>query len=561
MPQASVIRYDSFTGGLNLRADPFQLSDDESPDMLNMDIDPRGGFAMRRGTVKINTSAIGGLAEGAFEPQMTFSWVSATPQLLVAANDKVFYSTGGNFTDTTITTTAAHGASMTAWDRLLYIATGSGSVVSKWNGSADTALTASATGQWQDSFASPTGTHAPKADYIAAHGSHMWVASTDENGTARPNRVRWSHPNFPESWREADFIDIVDGGDGITALVPFAGALLVFKRRSVHAIYGQDASNFQVVTLTNELGVPTPKCIASTESRVYFFSWPHGLYSWDNDSFRDEFDSLRPLIEQQTIHEDAIDQIFVSLVNHRIWVSVPEQADATPTFTYVLDPSLGGSREQSGGAWTRYALADNIGAACGVDYVTAGGLRYPIMFHPTNPWAYKVDQDLFQDEGVDYESYYVTKWVDAGTISAKKMWKRPDMVVLQPNIETILTFKVFRNWEESITRRTFTVTLPAGASGLIWAPSVGGGDHWATEDGEVIVTDDGTELLISGVDVEDGILGWGETTWGASADGSVFARGSNLGLARSIQLRVSGPGGLPWGVNTISYKFVPRRIR
>ena len=43
MPQVVVERYDDFTGGLNLRADQFQLSKNESPDMLNVEIDPRGG--------------------------------------------------------------------------------------------------------------------------------------------------------------------------------------------------------------------------------------------------------------------------------------------------------------------------------------------------------------------------------------------------------------------------------------------------------------------------------------------------------------------------------------
>ena len=39
-------RYDEradFTGGLNLRADQFNLGVSESPTLLNVDVDPRGG--------------------------------------------------------------------------------------------------------------------------------------------------------------------------------------------------------------------------------------------------------------------------------------------------------------------------------------------------------------------------------------------------------------------------------------------------------------------------------------------------------------------------------------
>lgn len=38
-----------FRGGLNLRADAFELAPNESPDMLNVDIDPRGGVEQRQG--------------------------------------------------------------------------------------------------------------------------------------------------------------------------------------------------------------------------------------------------------------------------------------------------------------------------------------------------------------------------------------------------------------------------------------------------------------------------------------------------------------------------------
>jgi hypothetical protein len=51
-PTASEIKLyalTDFTGGLNYRADPFQLHENESPDMLNVDLDPRGGISMRDG--------------------------------------------------------------------------------------------------------------------------------------------------------------------------------------------------------------------------------------------------------------------------------------------------------------------------------------------------------------------------------------------------------------------------------------------------------------------------------------------------------------------------------
>jgi len=53
-----------------------------------------------------------------------------------------------------------------------------------------------------------------------------------------------------KSWAESDYIDIVEGGSGITAIVPFNGNLLVFKKRAVFAILGYSTDTFQVVGLT-----------------------------------------------------------------------------------------------------------------------------------------------------------------------------------------------------------------------------------------------------------------------------------------------------------------------
>ena len=47
-----------FTGGLNLRRNQFQLAENESPDLLNVDIDPRGGFYTRKGWQRWNANDV-----------------------------------------------------------------------------------------------------------------------------------------------------------------------------------------------------------------------------------------------------------------------------------------------------------------------------------------------------------------------------------------------------------------------------------------------------------------------------------------------------------------------
>ncbi len=51
IPYVHLAPLHSFAGGLNLRASPFELAPNESPDMLNIDVDPRGGVELRHGVI------------------------------------------------------------------------------------------------------------------------------------------------------------------------------------------------------------------------------------------------------------------------------------------------------------------------------------------------------------------------------------------------------------------------------------------------------------------------------------------------------------------------------
>ena len=536
MSRLSLLRTDDFTGGLNLRADPFQLGRTESPDLLNVDIDPRGGLTVRGGMTKLNSSAVGSIANGSFTPKALYAWDNSTPQVLLSANSAIYYATTTAFTAIAgITPTAPFGASFTAWsastESFVYIGTGTTSY--KWNGATATALTDASTA-YADDYASPVTGYAPKCRYITSHVDRLWCAYVTEGATDYPNRIRFSHPINRESWATNDYIDIVEGGSGITAIIPFNGQLLVFKKRAVFAILGYSTDTFQVINLTSEVGAVNPLSVVATETAVYFFSWPDGLFKYDGQQFGDLFSSIRPLIQLGQVNNVAQDEIRVANVNHKIWVSLPLGLNTKATASYIYDPSL-----RQSGAWTKYQTSDGKGVGSGCDFVSSTGTTYNLVCHPSNAYVLKVDQlTVYQDDvgtGVaNFSSYYTTPWQDASNVSAKKMWRRPDFVVKQTTVATNLTLSVYHDWEESIVAKTYIVSLDASGTSLIWTAP-------ATE--------------------PDGNPGWNEANWGTSASGAVFAVGKSLGLARSVQLKIQGEGGKPWGVNSITYKYNPRKVR
>jgi hypothetical protein len=272
----------------------------------------------------------------------------------------------------------------------------------------------------------------------------------------------------------------------------------------------------------------------ATEAAVYFFSWPDGLFKYDGQQFMDLFTAIRPLIQTGQVNNIAQDEIRVADINHKIWVSLPLGVDTEATATYIYDPSL-----RQSGAWSKYQTSDGKGLGSGCDFVTSTGATYNLACHPSNAYVLKVDQlSVYQDDvgtGLsNFVSYYTTPWQDANNVSNRKMWRRPDFVVKQTSVATDLTLRVYHDWEESVVARTYVVSLDASGSSLIWTAP-------ATE--------------------PDGNAGWNQANWGASATGSALAIGKSLGLARSVQLRIQGEGGKPWGVNSITYKYNPRKVR
>lgn len=524
-----------FTGGLNLRTDAFQLGKNESPNLLNVDVDPRGGLTMRGGMTKFNTSAIGSIVDGSAVTKNVIYWEGATPRVVVGMNNGIYHSSGGAFGSFAITTDAPDGPSFASWTAgnvsSLYVAIGS--LESKRIIGTTVHPMADPTGSYNEDFALPTGGEMPRAKFCALYANMLWCGNTTEIATAMPNRVRFSHPLNIESWRALDFIDIPDGGDGITAMCVFNGALLVFKKHSIWSITGDTPETFILTNLTNMIGAVNSLAVAVTESAVYFFSWSQGLYKFDGQTFQDIFTNIRPILQDGTVNEIAQDAIRVTVIDGRIWVGLPRNNDTTITENYIYDESIGN------GAWTRYETSDGRGVGSGCQFVSSSGQTFLFAAHASNAYILKVDQVAITQDDVgnglsNFDSFYTTKWYDADNVSAKKMWRRPDLIVKRAAVDSSILVEIYHDWTEGLIKRTFTIEVVGEGDSLMWRT----------------------------VGVEpDAYDGWNQADWGENSSGSIFVQGKNLGLSRSLQMVFRGVAGKPWGLNSLTYKFNPRKVR
>jgi hypothetical protein len=561
-----LFRQDNFTGGLNLRADQFQLGDSESPGMLNVEVDPRGGISSRGGMNKIVTTPIVSgvsyflgtylatetpdsivsetgdylIIESAnvWNPKNLFAFNGSTHQLMMStgysgSNGLVYYGTGGDFTSTTIPVPNVNGASFAAWGSTVYVATDGQSY--SWNGSAATALLASGdtTAGGLAIIWGSASDHMPQAKHAITHAGKMFVANTKEyvSGvlTSFPNRVRWSDESVvnPTRWTAASYIDVNDGGSGVTALASFNGVLIVFKEFAVYAILGYNSDNFQVIQLSNKVGTINQNTVCTSERGVYFFSWPDGLYFYNGKQIMDVFENIRPIIKTSKVNSTATNKISVNLINNRIWVSLPYSETSTvtdPSVSFVHDPTLGTA------GWTMMQTADGFGISGGCTFTKSDGTVSHAAAHPYIDSVVGVDVTTSQTDNVGgtddaFSSYYVTRWIDGRNYALKKMFRRPDFILKQTATARSLTVSVFQDYEESVLKKSFTLNL----------------------------ANTGTAVF--------GTSRWNQSTWGNANQGAVVEVGSNLGLARSVQMKVTGPSGLSWGMDSFTIKYNPRKVK
>lgn len=579
-----------FTGGLNFRADQFQLRDNESPFLLNLDVDPRGGVFSRAGYRKKHTTQV----SGNWKPKGLFNYKDATtPRIILrtgqdgVTDGKIYQSTGGNFSTlqysvgNDIAVKTSNGAGVTQWLDTVYFAIGKdASQMYKWNqlNTYATALTASGP-TWQP-YQNPVGGYMPRAEHVRAHANKLFVANTKElNNDAtpsledHPNRIRWSHENRPEDWYQDDYIDIVAGGEGIRGLAVVDGQLLIFKPKAVYLLMGYDVDSFQLVELSTTVGVQYPQHVVEGGGGAFFFDYPSGLLFFNRNGIQDLFSRLKPTIDTNRINANRLTDVTMSYVNDRLWMSAPfdfstdtNSSTSNPTgvavdypnVNFIFDPSIGQS-----GAFTMYQSATWYSAATpvpltgyallsGTDWTDANGEIWHLMIHPNSSFKYVMYIDEYEysddipqntkddvpegDESGDYETIFTTPWFYDDRYVQDKTFVRSLYVVRPVDEDTEITVSVYHDFNTENPTTAHTITLDPIATGGVWGTAVFGTDVFGESD------------------LKEGIQ-----------------RGGRLKRAKAVQLKfegpnahltgIAGPPGRQWGINSIAYKYKRRKVR
>ena len=557
-------RYDEksdFKGGLNLRADQFNIAENESPALLNVDVDPRGGVRRRDAVTKVNSTAldddivnlISHYEEG--QNQVLAAVATATETKLlwnddVTGNFDGTVSYGG--TDVQFDTTqpprgvtfngytyVVNGKFLTSTGHTTY------SVV-RWSGADGSTALATPDIDGSDG-------HFPNARYTTTWAEYIWVAYTLEEGTTHKNRVRWSKVNDAENWTAADYIDIDIGEDGdhITAIIPDADRLLVFKENSIYAIYGFSSDSFEVRNITRTAGCRDGSQPVAATAGIFFWYAEEGIYLLSYDALAWAFERIKPAMTYDVGQPALTLGTAPSLMwfDERLWVSVDYQSDDNVSGSnqnnrrnvFVWDPSL-----TETGAWMRH----DINARSLLAYRPTGDTHLGIAatsvitdvaeFNRISKLDQNADVDDYGAGSADeIVSYYQTGWFIGNRPTFPKRWGKTRTVLLADNNLRIYMY-IYKDYDLS------------GWVSPAYYKDITGMDSPATWD---------TDPSGSG----DGV--WDTSEWQAAgtSDRYLFARWPTVGTAQAISLRfkVSPSVSLrgKWGVTSIIGMYRTRRLR
>jgi len=572
-PTTESYRYDeksNFTGGLNFRADQFNLGETESPEMLNVSVDPRGGVRRRDGIKRINPKAINhstlypdGIITG-----LNVHYESGQNQVLASVYDSVkgttvmMYNTGadGNFDGTIqsgsadVEFTGDRSPQGVTFNNFTYYTNGSG-ITAPTNTPAYSVLRWDGTNAVMGIWAYGNG-YFPCARYVATWNEMVWAAHlTETTQDDNPNRVRFSKTNDGDDWSENDYIDIDLGEDGdfITGIISDQDRLLVFKQNAVYAIYGFDRDTFEVRNLTRAVGNRDGCQPTAGRQGIFFWYAEKGVYLIQNPDNEPVyvFERIYPAMTYDLGNPALSLDNAPSLMwyDEKLWVSVDYQSaenisesqQANRRNVFMWDPSLGNT-----GAWVRY----DINARAMLSYRPSGEDHSPIavVSEIEAGAAYKPIRIAKIDQNVDTDdygasavnvinSYYQTSWFEGNRPTFLKRWGKTRTVLLSDN-SVALSMYAYKDYNlasssqvqsgafTGITQATWD-SDPTGSGNGIWDTS-----EWAQE---------------------------------GTTDKYLVVRWGSIGTAKAISLRfASFPAADAtgkWGVTSVVGMYRTRRLR
>jgi len=247
-----------FTGGLNSAYSSLNIAENEVQEALNVWFDEDSSVVKRNGFTVYGSSTSDRYTNGwSYTDSSNNNWI------ITLSSNCIRASKGDGVFTVIVATVPAPVVSLvdavSAFGNIYFVDSSQG--VYYWDGTNTTYIGGS-----------------PKGSLICEFQGRLWVA-----GEAHPNQNRLSASEHldPTNWTSGSLatdpitfiVGLTDKSDGITKL--YSGlndAIYIFKRNSIHALYGFSQDDFQVRVLTSEAGCIQGNTVQPFAGGILFLS-------------------------------------------------------------------------------------------------------------------------------------------------------------------------------------------------------------------------------------------------------------------------------------------------
>jgi hypothetical protein len=355
----SVVQFDRFDGGLNLRDKADVVEDNEAIDLLNVTFTERGAIKQRDGYVDLTGSSL----TNRVDSLGLFSTTSGTRHILAGCGTRLeAINTSGSVVASKTGLaggpyTFARFAAPTT--ELTYVGNGS-DVLQKWDGAAWTSGTATATVNGTAAQAMPKGAAlavTPNTNRLVSTAYGTGTTSGPGGTTSNPSRVHFSNIGAPETWetdgnagRGANFVDLSPGdGEQIMAAVVWRDLLFVFKESKFFVFYNEGSQQngtpiFNYRAINTGIGLAAKQAVAVSREGVYFMS-RQGVYLTSGTDPSLISDKIKPIWDQNPevyFQSEPLNLAQIALArmtwhNEQIYLGFPSGVTTANDRTLVYD--------------------------------------------------------------------------------------------------------------------------------------------------------------------------------------------------------------------------------
>jgi hypothetical protein len=401
-------------GGLNDTGGPFDLTDNESPSLQNIDFDKFGSIMPRNGYTILNSVAIP-TASPSTNPSLGLYWFR-TPTLEKAIRvvlDKVYRmdALDGTWDDITgtgpkLNTTTDYPCDFTTFNSKVLF-TNDIDVPKQWGGSGSISNMTVVTGLTQ-------------ARFITNYQNYCIMANCVVSGVDCPTRLYFSGIKDETSWDAADFYEIgYNDGQEIMGIKVLGDRLIVYKTKSIWFITftGNADIPFLIYKSNSPIGCVSPFSIQEVDNGHIFLSWD-GLYYFDGLNSYKLSDKINNTI--RGINRSRLNYFHSAYQfdKSRYLLSV---ASSTSTWNNLVISLTYDFQNTTGNIFKSSKFAGI--SASNIAIFNVSGVEERVYFDDYLGYTYRLDDgvnDNPSNTAQAVSSYYYTNWKNFNDICDKK---------------------------------------------------------------------------------------------------------------------------------------------